>query len=86
MLARGILAEGLPVGVLAGGVLAVWGEQDGSNSNFDAMALMGLQLCFYLLTAGDQDFNASRSSSAVEPLLLTPSLFQHTGRQFEILK
>ena len=81
-----LLRDMAPVGVLARGLLVEGGEGDDGNSNFDAMALLGLQLCVDLLAVGDQDFMASPSSSALEPQLLAPSLLQHTATQCNVLK
>ena len=59
--------------------------QDDNDNNVNAVALLGLQLWFNLLAAGDKDFTASPSYSAVELMSLAQSLFQHTATHFDIL-
>ena len=44
-----VLGDAAAVGVLVGGLLVEGGEGDDGDNNFDAMAPLGLQLCFNLL-------------------------------------
>ena len=50
------------VGVLVRGLLVECGEWDGGDNNVNAVVLLGLQLCFGLLSTGDQDLTGFQLS------------------------